>query len=98
MEATFEEMRQIVEQHGLMCPECGTCEASFAAFKDWHELIKDRPSGISKMGEPVKLEAFDVESLLGMFDEDLRAYAKILDERLEKEKSKSRECREGRSD
>ena len=98
MEATVDEMRQIVAQHDLMCPECGTCEVSFAAFQAWHEIVKDRASGVTNDGKPVPLGTFDVESLLGMFDQDLRDYAKIFDERLEKEKSKSMECHEGRSD
>ena len=79
MEATDDEMRQIVAQHDLMCPECGTCEASFAAFQAWHALVKDRASGVTNDGKPVPLGEFDVESLLGMFDQDLRAYAKLVD-------------------
>lgn len=84
MEATVEEMRQIVEQHDLMCPECGTGEASFAAFQAWHALVKYRASDVTHDGKPVPLGAFDVESLLGMFDQDLRAYAaKLVSQRHE---------------
>ena len=79
MEATVDEMRQIVAQHDLMCPECGTCEASFEAFQAWHALVKDRASGVTNDGKPVSLETFDVKSLLGRFDQDLRAYAKLVD-------------------
>lgn len=79
MEATAEEMRRIVAQYDLMCPECGTREASFAAFQSWHALVKERASGVTNDGKPVPLGAFDVESLLGMFDQDLRAYAKLVD-------------------
>ena len=79
MEATVDEMRQIVAQHDLMCPECGTCEASFAAFQAWHALVKECASGVTDDGKPVPLGTFDVESLLGRFDQDLRAYAKLVD-------------------
>ena len=79
MEATVDEMRKIVAQHDMMCPECGTCESSFAAFQAWHALVKDRDSGVTNDGKPVPLGTFDVESLLEMFDHDLRAYAKLVD-------------------
>lgn len=78
MTATKDELAKIVAEHDITVPECGSYEASFEAFASWYEVVKDKPSGSTNAdGTPVTMGMFDVQSLIGEFDTDLKEFSGV---------------------
>ena len=69
MIAKIDEMKSLVEEMDI-APYNGANEACFESFSKWYNICKDRSAGISLVSK------FDVESILGFFDSDLREYWK----------------------
>ena len=66
----FESMKGLCKKHDLF-PELGCGEASYTAFKDWlkeHDAHKEKFYGS---------QGVDINSLVELFDQDLRNTAKI---------------------
>ena len=79
----YDGMKDVVEKYDIFQPDIGASECGFEAFCEYLTLL---PSSryLGKHGD-------DIDSLVGMFDEDLRTYAKISELRETKKRSKT--CR-----
>ena len=82
MIATIDEMNEVSK--GMFSPEVGASEAYFDDFNKWFKFVSDRDIPCGLESDPVK--GFDIVSIVGMFDDDLKEYAEICERKYNEQK------------
>lgn len=82
MIATIEEMKEVTKD--MLAPDIGASEASYDEFIKWFKFVADRDLPCGLEFDPVK--GFDIVSIVGMFDDDLKEYAEICEREYNEQK------------
>ena len=82
MIATIDEMKEVTKE--MFSPEVGASEAYYDDFNKWFKIVADRDIPCGLESDPVR--GFDIVSIVEMFDDDLKEYAKICEREFDEQK------------